>query len=397
MKVGRPGEDDPASCRVDESSKKLNLLSTLRQKFGKILSISAATALNNRLPACITMKSPRHLIGISACILLCAAARAHDAGQQMADIAAAFLKTLGADEKARTVFEFTDTERENWHFIPRERKGLSFKDMTPEQRLLGHALLNTGLSNRGQLLASTIMSLEEVLYQTESEATPAKRDEIREKRHPEKYFVSIFGTPANTGVWGWRVEGHHFSLNYTLKDGALLRATPSFFGSNPGEVRTGPRAGTRILAPEEDLGRALVKSLTDEQWKKALVETTAPKEMITEAKHHVQPLKPEGISEADLHDEQKTALRRLVHEFLFRVRPEVAAERWQQIESGGPLHFAWAGEREPGKPHYYRVQGASFLLEYDNTQNNANHIHTVWRDFQGDFGADILAEHVRNE
>jgi len=323
------------------------------------------------------------------------AARAHEAGQQMADVANALLKTLSPDQKAKTVFKFSDEERENWHFIPRERKGLAMREMTPEQKLLGHALLNTGLSHRGQLLASTIMSLEEVLYQIEGDANPSKRQATRERRDPEKYYISIFGAPAMTGAWGWRVEGHHFSLNYTLKDGALLRATPSFFGSNPGEVRAGPRAGTRILAPEEDLGRAFAKSLTEDQWKKALVETTAPKEMITEAKHHVNPLSPAGISDTDLNAGQKAALRQIVHEYLFRVRPEVAAERWQQIESGGPVHFAWAGSLEKGKPHYYRVQGDSFLLEYDNTQNDANHIHSVWRDFAGDFGADILGAHVK--
>ncbi len=334
---------------------------------------------------------------LTASILLAAipAARGHDAADQMMSVAAAFLQTLSPDQKAQAQFQFSDEERENWHFIPRERKGIAMREMTPEQKLLAHALLNTGLSSRGQLLASTIMSLEEVLYQLEGDANPSKREATRERRHPEKYYLSIFGTPSSSGAWGWRVEGHHLSLNFTLKDGALLRATPSFFGSNPGEVRSGPRAGTRILAPEEDLGRAFANSLTADQWKKALVETTAPKDILTEAKHRVDPLSPAGISEADLTADQRTALHQLVHAYLFRVRPEIAEDRWQQVKSGGPVSFAWAGDREKGKPHYYRVQGASFLLEYDNTQNEANHIHTVWRDFAGDFGADILGAHVK--
>jgi hypothetical protein len=333
---------------------------------------------------------------LAAAILLgtIPAARAHETAEQMAAVANALLQTLAPDQKARTVFEFSDQERENWHFIPRERKGLAMREMSPEQKLLGHALLNTGLSSRGQVMASTIMSLEEVLYQIEGDADPSKREATREKRNPEKYYLSIFGAPSPTGTWGWRVEGHHLSMNFTIKDGTLLRATPSFFGSNPGEVRTGPRAGTRVLGPEEDLGRAFAKSLGEDQWKKALVETTAPKEMITEAKHHVDPLSPAGISDADLKPDQKAALRQLVLEYLFRVRPEIAAERWKQIEAGGPVSFAWAGSLEKGKPHYYRIQGATFLLEYDNTQNDANHIHSVWRDFAGDFGADILGAHV---
>ncbi len=337
------------------------------------------------------------LTAVTALILSVPKTLAHEAAQQMADVAGAFLNTLSADQKAKSMFDFSDEERENWHFIPRERKGLAMRDMTPEQKLLGHALLNTGLSNRGQLLASTIMSLEEVLYQIEGDANPSKREATREKRNPEKYYISIFGTPAMTGTWGWRVEGHHLSLNFTIKNGTLLRATPSFFGSNPGEVRTGPRSGTRVLALEEDLGRAFAKSLTAAQWKIALIETTAPKEIITEAKHHVEQLSPVGISETDLQVDQKTALRQIIHKYLFRVRPEIAEERWQQIESGGPVSFAWAGDFENGKPHYYRIQGATFLLEYDNTQNDANHIHTVWRDFAGDFGRDILSAHLKTD
>ncbi len=332
---------------------------------------------------------------VAVLILSIPQARAHEAAQQMADVANAYISTLSADQKSKTMFDFSDDERENWHFIPRERKGLALREMTPEQRLLGHALLNTGLGNRGQLMASTIMSLEEVLYQIEGDADPSRREVTRERRNPEKYYISIFGNPAMNGAWGWRVEGHHLSLNFTIKDGTLLRATPSFFGSNPGEVRAGQRTGTRILAIEEDLGRAFAKSLSADQWKKALVDITAPKEMITEAKHHIDPLSPTGISETDLKPEQKNALRQIIHEYLFRVRPEIAEERWQQVESGGPVNFAWAGDLEKGRPHYYRVQGASFLLEYDNTQNDANHIHTVWRDFAGDFGSDILGAHVK--
>ena len=319
---------------------------------------------------------------------------AHEAAQQMMDTANALLSTLSPEAKARAVFAFDDAERENWHFIPRERKGLPMKEMTPEQKLLAHALLNTGLSYRGQIKAATIMSLEEVLYTIEG-ADESKREATRLKRDPEKYFISIFGEPSMKGNWGWRLEGHHLSLNFTIRDGALFRATPSFFGSNPGEVRQGPRTGLRVLGTEEDLGRELVKSLDDSQWKTALVDTTAPKEMLTEAKHEVSPLTPEGLSDATLTAPQKELLHQLVREYLFRIRPDVAEESWKEILASGPLHFAWAGGRERGEPHYYRVQGKTFLLEYDNTQNDANHVHSVWRDFDSDFGRDLLGEHVK--
>ena len=321
-------------------------------------------------------------------------ARAHDAGQQMADAANWFLKSLKSEQKAKATFAFNDEERENWHFIPRERKGLQIKEMSQEQRLLAYSLLASGLSEQGIMKAETIMSLEEILYQMEGEANPAKREETRVKRDPERYFFSIFGDPGVKGTWGWRVEGHHLSQNFTIKDGQLLRATPSFFGTNPGEVRSGPRAGTRILGKEEELGRTLAKSLNEEQWKKAFVDTVAPKEMITAAEHHVKPLSPEGISSDDLKPDQKDMLMAVVKEYLFRIRPEIAEEHLNTILTSGPIHFAWAGEKERGQPHYYRVQGKTFLLEYDNTQNDANHVHSVWRDFAHDFGADLLQVHV---
>lgn len=320
---------------------------------------------------------------------------AHETGQQMVDTANAFLTALTPETKAKTLFPFEAEERLNWHYIPRDRKGLSMKEMTPEQRLLAHALLSSGLSSRGIVKATTIMSLEEVLYTIEG-ADESKREAVRVRRDPEKYFVSIFGEPTMKGTWGWRVEGHHLSLNFTIKDGQLFRATPSFFGSNPGEVRQGPRTGVRPLGQEEDLGRDLAKSLNDEQWKKALVDVTAPKEMLTEAKREVSPLSPEGLSDADMTPPQKEILAKLIREHLFRIRPEIAEESWKEILASGPVHFAWAGSsRERGQPHYYRVQGKTFLIEYDNTQNDANHVHSVWRDFDSDFGLDLLGAHVK--
>ena len=186
------------------------------------------------------------------------------------------------------------------------------------------------------------------------------------------------------------------SLNFTIKDGRLLRATPAFMGSNPGELRQGPLAGLRVLGKEEDLGRALVKSLDDAQWRQALVDTVAPKEMLTVAEKRVNPLKPEGLPDSALNPEQKALLRAIIDEYLGRLRPEIAAETWAEIEKSGPVHFAWAGGKERGEPHYYRVQGKTFLIEYDNVQGEANHPHSVWRSFDGDFGRDLLAEHHRD-
>jgi hypothetical protein len=325
--------------------------------------------------------------------------RAHDAAPQMAEIAGALLSILDEGQKQKALFAFDADERLNWHFIPRTRQGLAFKEMNPQQRLLATALMTSGLSHDGARKAVTIMSLEEHLWKVEG--TKAKDDAakavVRAKRDPEKYFVSIFGTPAKDGTWGWRVEGHHLAMNFTIKDGQLLRATPSFFGSNPGEVREGPLNGLRVLHVEEEMGRSLVKSLSEEQMKKALVDAVAPKEMLTAAERWVNPLKPEGLSEAEMTAEQKRMLKALVEEYLRRLRPEIADAALAEISQSGPVFFAWAGEKERGQPHYYRVQGKTFLLEYDNVQNQANHVHCVWRSFDGDFGADLLGAHYKAE
>lgn len=316
--------------------------------------------------------------------------RAHDAGEEMTQAARQLLAALTPEQQARATFEFADAERVNWHFIPRVRKGLPMKEMTPEQRLLTHALLASGLSHRGYGKAVSIMSLEAILAILEKDRAGGP------VRDPELYFVSIFGQPGTKAPWGWRLEGHHLALNFTLADGTSTpTVTPSFFGTNPGEVRTGPRAGTRILGVEEDLGRELVKSLDETQRKTAVILAEAPKEIFNDPKR-VDPTKPEGLPHPQLTKPQQTLLARLIKEYLQRHRPDIAAEEWARLEKAGldTLQFAWAGGLEPGQPHYYRVQSATFVLEYDNTQNDANHVHSIWRNFGRDFGADALGRHV---
>lgn len=313
----------------------------------------------------------------------------HEASEEMAAAAKNFLMALAPEQREKARFEFEDGERKNWHYIPRVRKGLPMKEMTQEQRLLAQALLATGLSNRGYSKAVSIMSLEAVLAILESGKTGGA------VRDPENYFVSIFGQPGGSKPWGWRVEGHHLSLNFSVAGNGAPSLTPSFFGTNPGEVKTGPRAGTRILGTEEDLGRKLVTSLNEEQRKAAMLPGATPKDVVNDPKR-VDPTKPEGIAESKLTPEQVATLTKLVKEYLFSRRPDVATEQWAKLEKAGlgNLYFAWAGETEPGKPHYYRVQGGNFVLEYDNTQNEANHVHCLWRDFDGDFGADLLKAHL---
>ena len=327
-----------------------------------------------------------------------AAPLAHAAGE-MAAAAQNWWNALTPEEQARAHFEFGNANRFDWHFIPRERKGLPYKDMNSAQRALAVAFLSSGLSTRGFMQAETIMSLDQILK--EMEAGPPKTP----LRDPENYSFTIFGTPGEIATWGWRVEGHHLSLNFTIVDGKTVVGGPVFLGSNPAEVREGPRKGLRVLAREDDAGFEMMKSLTDEQKKKAHFEYTDPKnpaihvpgEIITSNARKANPGPPVGLAFADMTDAQKKAAAELVEFYAHRLRFELASDDVAKIEKAGwdKVHFAWAGSTTPGEPHYYRLHGPTFLVEFDDTQNKANHIHTVWRDSANDFGEDILKEHYQ--
>jgi len=216
-------------------------------------------------------------------------------------------------------------------------------------------------------------------------------------RDPERYFFSIFGTPSTRGSWGWRVEGHHISLHFTVVNGRLVAGAPTFFGANPAEVRVGPKKGLRVLGAEEDAARALLESLDSSQRTMAMINGVAPNDIVTLAKVKVDPLSPVGIPASALNSNQRALLRKLVGVYTDFMADDIAADRLAKIEQAGwdKVAFAWAGPLQRGEKHYYRVQGPTFLIEYDNTQNDGNHIHSVWRDFNGDFGEDLLREHVR--
>ena len=301
-------------------------------------------------------------------------------GTSMASAATRFLASLNEEQKAKVSFAYDGPERLDWHFIPRERKGLPIKQLDGAQRALAFGLISTGVGSSGYLKVTTIMSLEAILKELEKGSGPV--------RDPELYFVSIFGTPGETGKWGWRIEGHHLSLNFAIEDGKILSATPMFFGSNPGEVRSGPRQGLRALADFEDRALRFIQALNDEQKKVAIVEKAAPKDI--RAANTPQPPTEAavGIAYADLKDEQKALARTLVESYAQSMPPEVSKAWIEEIRKNDPdaIKFAWMGETERSKPHAYRVQGPTFLIEYNNTQNNANHVHAVWRNMLGDFG-----------
>lgn len=300
-----------------------------------------------------------------------------------------FLAALNPEQLGKTKFDFASEERMNWHFIPRERKGLSFKEMDPTQRNLAHAFLSAGLSQRGYMKAVTIMSLEAVLRELEQGKGP--------DRDTDLYFFSIFGEPSDSKTWGWRVEGHHLSLNFTLVDGQLVASTPAFFGANPAEVREGPRKGLRTLAGEEDSAHDLLQALDEKQRTVAIFEKQAPKDILSMNLRRADVGPPVGLPAAKMNKKQLGLLIALVKEYTDNMPIDVASARLKQIRGAGldKIYFAWAGAIERGQPHYYRVQGPTFLIEYDNTQNDPNHIHTIWRNYDGDFGLDLLGMHLK--
>ena len=332
---------------------------------------------------------------MSACIavmLTCSdAVQAGSPAVEMAAAADKFLGSLKPEQRGKAVFEIKSDERLDWHYIPKDRKGFPLKEMSATQQQLALELLASGLSKEGFAKARSIMSLETILAEMEGASRRFPRD-------PALYYVCVFGKPEAKGTWGWRFEGHHLSASFTVVKGEFFSSTPSFYGSNPAEVRQGPRKGLRALAGEEDTARALVKSLDERQRKIAVFDATAPPEIFTAAKRKVEPLSPSGLAAADMAPAQRASLMTVVEEYVRRVRPELADADLAKLRKAGveKLHFAWAGGLEKGEGHYYRVQGPTFLIEYDNTQNNNNHIHAVWRDFNGDFGEDILRQHYED-
>ncbi len=323
------------------------------------------------------------------CAVLVAAAwpqRENPAVAEMIAGARNLLGSMTARQQSAATFSVEDAERLNWHYVPRSRKGMALKDLTPAQEKLAHALLATGLSREGYVKAANIMYLEQILHEQENNSPV---------RDPDDYSFTIFGNPSETEPWGWRVEGHHLSLNFTLRGPKVLSATPAFFGANPARVKNGPLAGMQVLGAEEDLGRSLVRSFRGKRAREVIIDVKAPADIITRASHKAELGSPVGVPLSAMDKEQAVMLMNLVNVYAHRLREELAESELEELREAGleKIRFAWAGGLEPGQPHYYRIHGPTFVIEFDNTQDNANHIHSVWRDFEGDFGMDVLRDH----
>jgi len=300
-----------------------------------------------------------------------------------------FLQTLDPVQRKKMILPFDSEERLNWHYIPKDRMGLAYKEMTPTQQLAALDLLRAVLSSAGYEKITIIRLLESVLREIERGSGPVRDTEL--------YYFTVFGEPSLKGTWGLRYEGHHISLNWTVVEGKAVATSPQFLGANPAEVRQGPMKGVRALRAEEDLARALLASLTPEQRKEAVLSDTAPPDILTGHQRIAAIQEDRGIAYCMLNQTQRGILLALLEEYASVQPKELARHRLDTLRKAGldNIKFAWMGSLERGKGHYYRIQGPTFLIEYDNTQNNANHIHTVWRDFKGDWGMDLLEHHYR--
>lgn len=317
---------------------------------------------------------------------------APDAVKRMTTAANAFLNTLDGGQRSIATFPFEGDERYEWAYTPIDRNGLLLTDMTDEQRDAAFSLMDTAYSDSGKKTAHQIIELETLLGEYEAMTNNVSQWE----RSTERYWFSVFGTPGSDEPWGWRAGGHHIGLAVSIVNGELVAYNPLFFGSNPATVKHGPHEGMRTLAEEEDWARALVRSMSADQKKVAVVDQVAPADILTKNYRVADPnAAPAGIAFSALSDSQRESLVKLVRHYVNRAADDLASNYWRHIESVGMdrWSFAWAGPEEPGQGHYYAISAPHFVVEYDNTQNGANHIHSVLRDFNNDWGEDILAAH----
>ena len=302
---------------------------------------------------------------------------------EVAKAANQFLAALPEDRRLGAKAAFQSRDRTTWRYTPGSRPGMPLQEMSTAQREAAHALLASFLSSEGYLKVQSIIALEVVLRELE------RWDE----RDPERYWFLVFGDPGTESPWGVRVEGHHVSLHLAVIKGRFVSSTPTFLGANPAEVRSGPKKGSRALAAEEDTARALLDSLSAAQRGEAIVDEAPYGDIVSRNRSRADPLDGRGIAFAKLASQQQKQLLALIEVYAGTMQPKLAEERLAKIRAAGleGIRFAWAGATARGRPHYYRVQGPTFLIEFDNS--GGNHIHSVWRDFEGDFGRDLLREH----
>jgi hypothetical protein len=308
------------------------------------------------------------------------------AREPMAETALAFIESIGPAQRRQAVFPFDGEERKDWHFVPRSRPGIPLKDLKKEQRELVFALLRTALSDQGLRKVDGVIQLEAILAEG---AGGWFRD-------PENYALAVFGDPAGDAPWGWRFEGHHLSLSFTVVPGQGFAVTPAFFGANPAEVKKGHRhAGLRVLKREHDVAFQLIGGLRVGQRRTAILQPDSFGDILTGPGREDSLRQPQGLAVAAMDAIQRGQVLDIVEAYIRNMRASVAEQQMRDLRDAGlqKLHFAWAGGTTPDTPHYYRLHGPTIVIEYDNTQNGANHAHSVWHDPRDGLGRDLLRRH----
>ncbi len=305
----------------------------------------------------------------------------------MTEAAGEWLGSLDPTQQGQALYGFHTSDRLNWHYVPRRRPGLPLKAMSEDQRRGIWRLFAIVLSDRGLAKARGVIEVEGIL------GALTDRPDFRD---PANYALAIFGLPSADEPWSWRFEGHHLSLTFTIVPGVGVAATPSFFGSNPATVPSGHRqAGAELLVQERKLGFGLLHDLNDVQKRSAVIATRSLGDIVTGPGRETSLSCVQGLALREMSEAQRRIAMQLVGAFIGHLRPELAALEELKIRESGveAIHFAWAGSLKPGSPHYFRLHGPSLLIEYDNTQNAANHVHTVWHNPANGFGNDMLKEH----
>ena len=354
----------------------------------------------------------------------------------------ALLEVLDAEQLLELCHPFdtkNENERQRWYYTPNVQSALSLSNLNPIQQQAALRLLATGLSSEGFSTATTIMGFENVLDMLEGWTEHSIVERKIRGRDPNRYYIRIFGDPNRDQQWSWSFNGHHLLVQFTIIDGKYLSNTPTFFGANPAKVQLVGSNYVRPLAAEEDIARKLLNELDEEQVKLAVISPIAPydiiqtnnpvvqenialpqpgykmmgqnetEEVIANFRQRIENLglqdehlerlqyssmQPKGISVSQLNLTQQNLLSQLLNQYINRMPEEIAKFEKEKITSNfDSIYFAWAGELEINQPHYYRIQGQRILVEYDNTQNSSNHIHSVWRDPEGDFAQDLLGMH----
>jgi hypothetical protein len=324
-----------------------------------------------------------------------AAASTRPLPERLTAAASAFLSSLAPEQRAAASFPFDDDERFDLRLIPFFLDGLRMSrlDEAQEEKLRG--FLATALSTDGRRKVETIMSLEHEVASLERRSL--LRWPVQFVRDPKRYHIAVFGEPSHESPWGFRFDGHHVSLNFTVVPGEAPSSTPLFLGAQPREVPAGfERAGLRVLAEEEEIARRLYLSLEGELRERATIPFASGRGLfLGEGRRVALEGAPSGLPRGEMPEAARQTLDALLEVYLGLLASEIASARRAGIEEAGRdgIHFAWAGGTASGEPSYYRIRGPSFLIEFDNTLAGADHVHAIWRDFEGDFGEDLLARH----